>query len=77
MPSPEHEAVVAMMDGGLGLEELPIDEQRVMMESSAELFAPGPDVACSEVEVGGNILGAGLGPQVGHHPQAGSGQHGV
>jgi len=53
MPSPEHEAVVAMMDGGLGLEELPIDEQRVMMESSAELFAPGPDVACSEVEVGG------------------------
>ncbi len=51
MPSVEHEETVAMMAGGLGLEELSIDEQRAVFEASA---APvESDVVTEEVDVAG------------------------
>lgn len=53
MPSTEHEQIVAMMAGGLGLEELSVDEQRAAMEASAEMFPPESDVLAIEVEAGG------------------------
>lgn len=53
MPSIEHEQVVEMMAGGLGLEALSVDEQRTIMEASAEMFPTEPDVYASEVDAGG------------------------
>ncbi len=53
MPSVEHEQVVAMMGGGLGLEELSVDEQRAVMEASADMFPLAPDVVVSEIDAGG------------------------
>jgi acetyl esterase/lipase len=53
LPSVEHEQIVAMMAGGLGLEELSVDEQRAAMEASAELFPLEPDVLAVEVDAGG------------------------
>lgn len=53
MPSVEHEQIVAMMSGGLGLEALSVDEQRAAMEASAELFPAEPDVLVREVDAGG------------------------
>ena len=53
MPSAEHEQIVAMMEGGLGLEALSVDEQRLAMEASAEMFPVEPDVLTNEIEVGG------------------------
>ncbi len=44
MPSIEHEQVVAMIRGSGSLDELPLDDQRALMEASAELFPPEPDV---------------------------------
>jgi acetyl esterase/lipase len=53
MPSAEHEQVVAMISGGLGLEALSVDEQRAVMEASADLFPAEPDVLAREVDAGG------------------------
>jgi hypothetical protein len=53
MPSIEHEQVVKMMTGGLGLEALSIDEQRTFMEASADMFPADADVLASEVDAGG------------------------
>ncbi len=53
MPSIEHEQVIAMMTGGLGLEELSVDEQRILMEASASMFPTESNVLASEIDVGG------------------------
>ncbi len=53
LPSIEHEQVVEMMNGGLGLEELSVDEQRAVMEASADMFPAEADVLASEVDAGG------------------------
>lgn len=53
MPSAEHEQVVAMMSGGLALDELSLDEQRAAMEASADLFPAEPDVLASQIDAGG------------------------
>lgn len=53
MPSIEHEQVVAMMAGGLGMEELSVDEQRIMMEASAEMFPAEADVSTTETNASG------------------------
>lgn len=53
MPSAEHEQLVAMMSGGLALGELSLDEQRAMMEASADLFPPEADVLATPTEAGG------------------------
>ncbi|MGD8418609.1 MAG: alpha/beta hydrolase fold domain-containing protein, partial [Pseudomonadales bacterium] len=53
MPSVEHEQIVAMMSGGLGLEALSVDEQRAAMEASAELFPAEADVLVSGIDAGG------------------------
>ncbi len=53
MPSVEHETIVAMMGSGLGLEQLSLEEQRAMMEASADRFPPDADVVASEVDAGG------------------------
>ena len=53
MPSVEHEQVVAMMTGGLGLEELPVDMQRAVMDASADMFPAESDVQVSETDAGG------------------------
>jgi epsilon-lactone hydrolase len=53
VPSLEHEQIVAMMSGGLGLGELSVDEQREVMEASADLFPAEPDVIASQVDAGG------------------------
>lgn len=51
LPSVEHEEIVAMMAGGLGLEDLSVVEQRAMFEATA---APvDADVAAMEVDVRG------------------------
>lgn len=42
-----------MMAGGLGLEELSVDEQRAAMEAAAEMFPVESDVLTVEVEAGG------------------------
>lgn len=49
LPSIEHEQVVEMMIGGLGLEELSVDEQRAVMEASADMFPVEADVSVNEV----------------------------
>jgi len=53
MPSTEHEQIVAMMEGGLGLDDLSVTEQRAAMEASAGMFAVEPDVFTVEVDAGG------------------------
>lgn len=53
MPSIEHEQIVDMMSGGLGLETLSVDEQRAVMEASAEMFPPEVDVLTREVDADG------------------------
>ena len=53
MPSIEHEQVVDMMAGGLGLEELSVDEQRAIMETSADMFPAEADVLASEIDASG------------------------
>ncbi len=53
MPSIEHDQVVEMMSGGLGLEALSIDEQRAVMEASGDMFPPEAGVRASEVDAGG------------------------
>lgn len=53
MPSVEHEEFVAMMAGGLGLEDLSIDEQRLAMEASAEMFPVDDDVLAQETDANG------------------------
>lgn len=53
MPSVEHEEIVAMISGGLGLEELAVEEQRASMEASAAMFPVDADVVVAEVDAGG------------------------
>ncbi len=53
VPSVEHEQVVAMMSGGLALDELSIEEQRAVMEASADLFPPEADVVARQIDAGG------------------------
>jgi monoterpene epsilon-lactone hydrolase len=53
MPSPEHEQIVDMMAGGLGLESLSLAEQRAAMEFSAELFPPEADVRARAIDADG------------------------
>ena len=53
MPSPEHDAFVAMIEGGLGLEDLPIADQRAAMEASAEMFPVDPDATTTETNANG------------------------
>lgn len=53
MPSPEHEQVVAMMAGGLGLEQLSVEDQRAFMEGTAGLSPLEPDVITREADAGG------------------------
>lgn len=55
MPSVEHEQIVAMMTGGLGLEELSVEEQRAVMEASADMFPAEADVCSAEVDVDGVV----------------------
>ena len=53
MPSVEHEEIVAMLAGGLGMEDLSVKEQRAAMEASAGMFPTEADVATREVDAGG------------------------
>jgi len=53
MPSIEHEEIVAMISGGLGLDELSVDEQRAAMEASAGMLPVETDVVVTEVDAGG------------------------
>ena len=53
MPSAEHEEIVALLSGGLGLEALSVDEQRFAMEASTAMFPVDADVVVSEVDAGG------------------------
>jgi len=53
MPSAEHEEIVAMMAGGLGLEALSLEEQRAAMETSAVLFPAEADITAQETDAGG------------------------
>ncbi|MEM7016770.1 MAG: alpha/beta hydrolase fold domain-containing protein [Pseudomonadota bacterium] len=53
MPSIEHEQIADMMAGGLGLEDLPVEEQRAVMEASADMFPVEADVLTSEIDAGG------------------------
>jgi len=53
VPSAEHEQVVEMMSGGLGLDELSVEELRTMMEASADMYPVGADVLSSELDAGG------------------------
>jgi acetyl esterase/lipase len=53
MPSIEHEEIVAIMAGGLGLEELSVEDQRAAMEASAGMFPVEADVVASQVDAGG------------------------
>ena len=53
MPSVEHEEIVAMMSGGLGLEALSIEDQRAVMEASADMFPVAADVVVNELDVDG------------------------
>lgn len=53
MPSAEHEQIVDMMRQGLGLEALSVEEQRAVMEASAEMFPPEPDVLVESIDAGG------------------------
>ena len=53
MPSPEHEDVVAMLAGGLGLLDLPLADQRAMMEATASLAPLPDDVRVESVDADG------------------------
>lgn len=53
MPSPEHEEMVTMMGEGLGLDDLSVEEQRAVMESSATMFPPEADVLVESIDLGG------------------------
>ncbi len=53
MPSAEHEEIVAMMSGGLGLEALSVEEQRAAMEASADMFPVASDIRVQEVDADG------------------------
>lgn len=53
VPSIEHEEIVAMMAGGLGLDELTVDEQRAAMEASAGMFPAPADLRSTEIDAGG------------------------
>ncbi|MEZ4608189.1 MAG: alpha/beta hydrolase [Deinococcales bacterium] len=53
MPSSEHEQVAMMLAGGLGLEALSVDEQRMIMEASATMFPAEADVLTCAIDAGG------------------------
>ena len=52
MPSAEHERVVTMINGGVAQDDWPLQDQRAMMEASAELFPPEPDVQADSILAG-------------------------
>ncbi|MCB1647144.1 MAG: alpha/beta hydrolase fold domain-containing protein, partial [Pseudomonadales bacterium] len=49
MPSTEHEIIADMMSGGLGMLDLTIEEQRLMMEGAAEMFPLPADVRTKKI----------------------------
>jgi len=53
MPSSEHEDIVAMMGGGLALQELSLMEQRAMMNASASMFPTAPGLRTESVDADG------------------------
>lgn len=53
MPSIEHELIAFMISEGVGLDELSIEEQRAVMEASAELFPAELDVMADPADAGG------------------------
>ena len=53
MPSTEHEDIVAMLAGGLGMDALSLEEQRAAMEASAAMSPPDADVKIREVNANG------------------------
>lgn len=53
MPSQEHEQIVAMLGGGMSMAALSLEEQRAVMEGSAELFPVDADVVSESVDAGG------------------------
>ena len=53
MPSAEHEQIADMMGAGLGLETLSVEEQRAVMEASAEMFPAAEGVRFESVDVAG------------------------
>ena len=53
MPSAEHEQIVAMLSGGIGLEDLSVHEQRAVMEASAGMFPADSDIIARDVDAGG------------------------
>ncbi len=53
MPSLEHEMVVEMMGDGLGLEELSLEEQRELLEASAEMFPSAHGLVTEDIEING------------------------
>ena len=53
MPSAEHEQIVAMLSGGIGLEDLSVHEQRAVMEASAGMVPADSDIIARDVDAGG------------------------
>jgi len=53
LPSVEHDQIAEMMAGGLGLDDLSVEEQRGMMEASAGMFPLDADLVAHEVNTGG------------------------
>lgn len=53
MPSVEHEEIVALFSGGLGLQALSVAEQRAAMEASADMFPVADDVVVTQTDARG------------------------
>ena len=53
MPSVEHEEMVALMAGGLGLDQLSVAEQRAAMEASATMFEVPAEVSVETLSIAG------------------------
>lgn len=53
MPSTEHEDIVAMISGGLGLDALSVEEQRAAMEATADMFPVATGVTVREIDADG------------------------
>ncbi len=53
MPSVEHAQIVALLEGGLGMEALSLDEQRAAMDASGDMFPLEEDMVTDEVDAAG------------------------
>ncbi len=53
MPSAEHAQIVALLEGGLGMEALSLDEQRAAMDASGDMFPLEEDMVTDEVDAAG------------------------